>query len=260
VRSIIPAPLPLGLSLTPQGSGSNLRGMQDIQVGIPDLDAHFQVQGEHPAATIRFLREERTQRALRSLAAADSKAAVTHGEVRLAVANPETPGLLERNVQLANGIARELAEATGAPLPPEAPAEDAPAMSPLGPQEAQPFVTTEIVNGLIQPRFSPAYLASIQRVHARRRNLLRCLYLVGGAWISVLTMDQAFKAEILFDFPRRDPRWRLLWFVTLVVLFVIRAVLRRCASCGASIGEGYGVTRVLAQHPIKCTNCSIELQ
>jgi DNA-directed RNA polymerase subunit RPC12/RpoP len=41
---------------------------------------------------------------------------------------------------------------------------------------------------------------------------------------------------------------------------VLRAILRRCASCGSPIGEGYGVTRPVGQHPITCTYCGIRLQ
>jgi hypothetical protein len=258
VRASIPATLPLGLSLTPQGNRTSLRGMQDIQVGIPDLDSHFQVQGEHPAATIRYLREERTQKALRNLLAADPQAAVIHGEVRLNLANLATPGQFESAVRLVELTARELAEATGAPVLPAATPEPPPA--PPRSNSPQPFVTAVVEGGLIRPRFSPGYLAVIQREYRFRRMLLRCLYAVSAGWVTVLVSDRYFQASILFDLPRRHPTWRYIWILSLVVIIGTRLLLRRCPSCSAPIGEGYGVTRVVATHSITCTNCSIELQ
>ncbi|HEX8706401.1 MAG TPA: hypothetical protein VF815_46635 [Myxococcaceae bacterium] len=271
VRTAIPATLPLGLSLTPQGKGSHLRGMQDIQVGVPDLDAHFQVQGEHPAAAIRYLREEQTQQALRALITADPQASVTHGEVRLTLANLEIPGLLERTVQLSQRLAQELAEATGAPNLPAAAAESSPALSapargpeiasrPLRPTSEEPPITAVVEGGLIRPRFSPGYLAEIQRVHGRRRLFLRCLYAVSAVWLTVLTLDRNFETSILFDLPYRHRLWSYLYLLSGLLIVGIRAVLRRCASCGDTLGEGFGVTRLVNKHSITCTNCGIELQ
>jgi len=275
VRAHIPATLPLGLSLTPQGKSTHLRGMQDIQVGIPDLDAHFQVQGEHPAAVIRYLREERTQQALRGLVAADARAEVAHGEVRLTMADNADPRQIERTIQLAHRIARELAEATGAPVQPAAapaaapvpvPVPGDPARSPqvtsrpLRSSAPEPFVTAVSEGGLIRPRFSPAHLAVIQHAHGVRRELLRCLYAVSAGWITVLVMDRYFAASILFDFHRRHPLWTPIFLLSGLLIIGIRLFLRRCASCGSPIGEGYGVTRLVARHTITCTNCGIELQ
>ncbi len=270
VRMAIPATLPLGLSLTPQGKGSHLRGMQDIQVGLPDLDAHFQVQGEHPAAAIRYLREERAQQALRTLVSSDPQGVVAHGEVRLTLANPEVPGQLERTVQLSQRLAQELAEATGSPILSSAAPGASPALQdsarnaevasrPLRSSSGEPNVTAVLEGGLIRPRFSPGYLAEIQRVHKSRRLGLRCLYAVTLPWIIVVTLDRAFGMSILFDFHRRHPAWNGIWLLTLGVFFGVRLLLRRCASCGSPIGEGYGVTRPMKQS-ITCTNCGIELQ
>ena len=133
-------------------------------------------------------------------------------------------------------------------------------MDPVRPSSPKPIVTPVTEGGLIRPQFSPGYVAGIQRTHGLRRLLLRCLYVVSAEWISVLTLDQFFDMSILFDYPRRSATWGYIWIPSLALIFGIRAVLRRCGNCGSPIGEGYGVTRVVATHSITCNNCSIELQ
>ena len=271
VRTAILANLPPGLSLTPQGNRTHLRGLEDIQVGISDLDAHFQVQGEHPASTIRYLRDERTQKALRALITADPHGSVTNGEVRLPLTDLEIPGQLERTFQFSQRLAQELAEAAGAPARPAAAPGSSPALSaaergsavaPRAPRPTseEPPITAVVEGGLVRPRFSPAYLTEIQRAHGLRRMGLRCLYAVTAGWITVLILDREFEAEILFDFTRRDRLWTYIYLASVLLILGIGAVLRRCSSCGASIGDGYGVTRLVAKHSITCTHCGIELQ
>jgi hypothetical protein len=78
------ATLPAGLHLSRQEPGAErlkLRGMQDIQIGVPALDAAFIIQGKNPAAIIRLLREPGVSEALLALQADSPQAMITENEV-----------------------------------------------------------------------------------------------------------------------------------------------------------------------------------
>lgn len=68
LRLVLDVKLPEGFALTPQGRGP--RGasrVQDLQVGQPELDAAYLIQGANPAAVIRLMQEPAVREALLTL-------------------------------------------------------------------------------------------------------------------------------------------------------------------------------------------------
>jgi hypothetical protein len=215
-RVRIEAPLPPGLSLTPEHQGGRRHGLEDVQVGVADLDAGFQVQCENPASAIRFLREEQAQKALRDLLATLPRASVISGEVRFSTSNTDSREALQRMVDTAIRGAQALAAAAGGSAPSAAPASKD--IKATGPHAS---------------RFSPEYLSRVRREHAWRSTAL------GGALMVALVsipLSIVLENGLLDDFlpaSWHSVNWGLIVVGLMAVAGVLYFILHRCPSCSA---------------------------
>lgn len=266
LRVSIHASLPFGLSLTPQSGDVRLKGLQDIQVGVPDLDAAFQVQCENPAAAIRFMRDERTQRALRTALDADPKASVLDGEVRLSVPRSSPPEQLRRLVQAAIRSARDLREAAGVgPVPGPSPA-------PEGREAPRPPVPVPAARGapalvaLDLPRFSAEYVHRMRLKHQQRRVMLWGLYALAAGFL-FLPMAHALGMPIgpLASMVEFFAEWGIALTIPVFGFVILRAILYRCPACGTALPPFEPTAReaisvLWRRRHIRCTHCGIQLQ
>lgn len=254
VRAGIDASLPFGLSLTPQTRDVRIEGLQDIQVGVPDLDAAFQVQCENPAAAIRYMRDERTQRALRAALEADPKASVFGGEVRLSLPRSSNKELLRRQVRAAIRSAQGLREATGL-LPAKSPPV-------LEGHEATPSTPALSVP---EPRFSAEYVHRMRLKHQQRRAMQWGVYGVMAALI-LLPVARIFQlpegplapvADFLLE-------WDAMWFIAIMACALLRLALDRCPSCATTLPQFEpkvsDIPHLFRRRRVKCENCGIQLR
>lgn len=261
LRVGIHASLPFGLSLTPQHGDVRLQGLQDIQVGVPDLDAAFQIQCENPAAAIRFMRDERTQRSLRAALKADPKASVLSGEVRLSVPRSSTPEQLRQQLQTAVRSARGLQEVVG----PEPVRDSSP--TPEGREAPRPSAPVPPARVALElPRFSAEYVHRMRLKHQQRRMMRWGLYGLGAA-LFLLPLLHALHwplgplaplVEFFFE-------WDLAMFGVIVGLMLVHTFLYRCPACETALPPFEPSTReavsVLWRHRhIRCTHCGLQLQ
>jgi hypothetical protein len=247
----INASLPLGLSLTPQERGARLKGLQDIQVGVPDLDARFQVQCENPAAAIRYMRDERTQRALRALLAVDPKASVIGGEVRLSVPRLSDEELLQRQVRSALRCAWALSEAAGGS--PQSPGGSE-ALQALSPQEPPQLAT-----------FSPEYVHSARRKYQRQRVGIWCANgLIAALVLLPVSLSLGLEPGPLAPVARFLLEWDLVFFLAVGGGLLLRALLYRCPACSSMLPDvevqASDLAALWRRRRVKCENCGIRLQ
>lgn len=240
LRVSIEAPLPNKLSLTPQSRMSSSGKAQDIQIGLPVLDERFQVQCANPAAAVRYLRDERTRRALRGLLASAPDAVVTEGEVRLKFSPFEAMNQFEPKARAAIESALLLAEAAlpeGAPRPTEAP------------PAAAPPVRVPVV------QVSAEHLRQMRLEFGRRR---LWLWYVRGAAMATFIVVQSGLTKGLF--PSGTSSRAGTWIVVLVflVLGVCEFLLDRCPACSARLYRRHLVR--LWNQRVKCPECGIQLR
>lgn len=91
VRVPLKTSLPAGLRLSRQEPGSTprpRRGPRDIQVGDPEMDKAFLIEGKNPAAVIRLLREPGVRDALLALQTESPRALITENEVLAPMEGP----------------------------------------------------------------------------------------------------------------------------------------------------------------------------
>ena len=248
LRVSIEAPLPNKLSLTPQSRMSSSGKAQDIQIGLPVLDERFQVQCANPAAAVRYLRDERTRRALRGLLASAPDAVVTEGEVRLKFSPFEAVNQFEPKARAAIESALLLAEAAlpeGAPRPTEAPQ-----------QAAAPPVQVPLV------QVSAEHLRQMRLEFGRRR--LWLWYVRGAAMATFIGVHLGLsKGLFASGTSARGGTWT--WTVVLVflVLVVCEFLLDRCPACSARLyrrGQGSEHLVRLWNQRVKCPECGIQLR
>jgi DNA-directed RNA polymerase subunit RPC12/RpoP len=266
LRVGIHASLPFGLSLTPQAGDVRLQGLQDIQVGVPDLDAAFQIQCENPAAAIRFMRDERTQRSLRAVLEADPKASVLGGEVRLSVPRSSPPEQLRRQIQAALRSARGLREVAGPePVLPASPAvEGREAPRPSAPVPAARVPPAHVALEL--QRFSAEYVHRMRLKHQQRRMMLWGLYGLGAAFL-FLPVAREFRWPLgplgpLVDF---FLEWDIALFLPVMGFVILRAVLYRCPACSTALppfdpSAREAVSLLWRRRHIRCSHCGLQLQ
>jgi hypothetical protein len=245
LRVSIEAPLPNKLSLTPQSRMSSSGRAQDIQIGLPVLDERFQVQCANPAAAVRYLRDERTRRALRGLLASAPDAVVTEGEVRLKFSLFEAVNQFESKARAAIESALLLAEAA---LPEGAPR----------PTEASPAAAPPVQVPVVQ--VSAEHLRHMRLEFGRRR---LWLWYVRGAALATLIVVQLGLSKGLF--PSGTGARGGTWAVVLVflVLAVCEFLLDRCPACSARLyrrGQGSEHLVRLWNQRVKCPECGIQLR
>ena len=266
LRVSIHASLPFGLSLTPQSGDVRLKGLQDIQVGVPDLDAAFQVQCENPAAAIRFMRDERTQQALRTALDADPKASVLDGEVRLSVPRASPPEQLRRLVQAAIRSARGLREAAGVgPVPGPSPAlEGHEAPRPPAPVPAAPGAPALVALDL--PRFSAEYVHRMRLKHQQRRAMLWGMYALAAGFLFLpVARAQRWPLGPLASMVEFFLEWDIMLFIPIGGFILLRAILYSCPACGTALppfdpSAREAVSLLWRRRHIRCSHCGIQLQ
>jgi hypothetical protein len=249
VRVGVNGALPPGLSLTPQDRGARFSGLEDIQVGVPDLDARFQIQCENPAAAIRIMRDERTQQALRSLLEADPKASLVAGEVRLSVPRSTELELLLRRVRTAIRCSWALSE-VAPPEKPRLPEGREASLQPAGGAPGAPgFKIHEFA------RYSPEYVQLMRVKFKQRRRLLWGLYGLTAAlfalpWLGLVLAPLAPAAKLL--------EWgELPGYLLIGGCVVLRMFIFRCPACSTTFNDE---TPEFSPLRVTCENCGIELQ
>lgn len=269
LRVGIHASLPFGLSLTPQAGDVRLQGLQDIQVGVPDLDAAFQIQCENPAAAIRFMRDERSQRALRAVLDANPQASVLSGEVRLPVPRSSSPEQLRRQLQAALQSARGLQEvaAPALPTPPALEGREAPNPSapvPATPVPAAPGSPPRVA--LEPPRFSAEYVHRMRLKHQQRRMMLWALYGTCAGLLFLPVMHDLrwplgpLDAVLAFFF-----EWEIAMVIPIAVIMILHALLHRCPACDTALpsfepSPREAVSVLWRRRHIRCSHCGLQLQ
>lgn len=263
VRAGIDASLPFGLSLTPQNRDVRLEGLQDIQVGVPDLDAAFQVQCENPAAAIRYMRDERTQQALRAALEADPKASVFGGEVRLSLPRSSNKELLRRQVRAAIRSAQGLREATGL-LPAKSPPVLEGPEAPRSPTSVAPASTAPALS-VPEPRFSAEYVHRMRLKYQQRRVMQWGMYgvmaaiilLPGARLFSLLGGPLASVADFLLE-------WDAVAFIAIMACILLRLALDRCPSCSTTLPQFEpkvsDLPHLFRRRRVKCESCGIQLR
>lgn len=230
------AALPAGLHLSRQEHGTErlrLRGLQDIQIGEPALDAAFIVQGKNPAAVIRLLREPGVGEALLALQTHSPRAMITEGELVAPIESPVEEESCRRALRALARVTSTLEQVAGPrdepPALPPARFQPDPPATPAPVQPAPPVSVT--------PRSRESERATrdaaIRDEFAQRMSLFSLITLYPGvAGVALLLLGKLLRREL---FGLAPFTWTLLGMGTLLVGLVgalySDSTLLSCPAC-----------------------------
>lgn len=234
------AALPAGLHLSRQEPGTErlrLRGLQDIQIGEPALDAAFIVQGKNPAAVIRLLREPGIGEALLALQAHSPRALLTEGELVAPIESPVEEESCRRALRALARLASTLEQVAGQQdEPPALPPARLQPEPPVTPIRVQPEPSVSVT-----PRSRESERATrdaaIRDEFAQRMSLVSLLTLYPGvAGVALLLLGKLLRRGL---FGLAPFTWTLLGMGTLLVGLVgalySDSTLLSCPACERSL-------------------------
>lgn len=248
VHASIEAPLPPGLRLSPQERKSAAPGTQDIQIGLPVLDDRLQVRSANPSAAIRYLRDERTRRALRGLMEGAPGAEVNEGEVRLPVSALEDLSQFERKAQAVIQAAGLLAEAA---LPEGTRRPEAP--PPAAPEDPSQTPMAQV---------SSEYLVRMRFEYSQRR--LRLWYAHGALLATGVFMVLGYEGSLegLSPFAPYAREWNVMLVIVGLVYSGFILLIDRCPACSVRLAwrQRPAHTSLFGGKRVECPQCGIQLR
>lgn len=251
MRAGIDAPLPKGLHLLHRRTVEALKvqGLRDSIVGVPDFDRDVVVHSEHPAATIRLLRDERAREAVYALLREYPGARVA-GADAMVLLSPDAPDdALKAALRRLTDAAYAVAEA----------ARDLA----LEARQTRESSRAEVPE-LVRPRFTPLsdaflYQRNVLAAAARQRRIIYGMGLV-PIGVGVLAMAGAVGLEHLLGPSSALGSWRLGGSFAMglgIAAMSLGAAHYRCPACREPVRGPHEAIDLVAP---SCRSCGIRLR